>query len=157
TDVLYKAIRAVVAGRYWVGSDALSDLVQTIGRLSSEVTSPNKFGLTPREREITQFVVAGYSNKDIAASLNLREDTVKHHLTNIFDKTGTSSRLEFALFAMHHQIVSAAPASGTDGGNEARRSHGAEPPPRHPPPKGRHPSTCSPARERTPPRHAARP
>jgi len=35
----------------------------------------------------------------------LSEDTVKHHLTNIFDKVGVSSRLELALFAINNKIV----------------------------------------------------
>jgi hypothetical protein len=39
-------------------------------------------------------------------TLSLSEDTIKHHLTNIFDKTGVSNRLEVALFATHHGMVS---------------------------------------------------
>jgi DNA-binding NarL/FixJ family response regulator len=45
------------------------------------------------------------SNKDIAAKFDISEDTVKHHLTNIFDKLGVSNRLELALFAIHHSLV----------------------------------------------------
>jgi len=44
-------------------------------------------------------VVAGYSNKEIAMYWNIMEDTVKHHLGNIFDKVGVSTRLALALFA----------------------------------------------------------
>jgi DNA-binding NarL/FixJ family response regulator len=40
-----------------------------------------------------------------AQTLSLSEDTIKHHLTNIFDKTGVSNRLEVALFATHHGLV----------------------------------------------------
>jgi len=36
--------------------------------------------------------------------LSLSEDTVKHHLTNIFNKMGASNRLELALFAVHHRL-----------------------------------------------------
>ena len=35
----------------------------------------------------------------------LSEETVKRHLSNIFDKTGVSTRLELALFAIAHQLV----------------------------------------------------
>ena len=108
TELLYKAIRSVVAGQYWVGRDMVADLVETLGRLSSAAASPgdhHKFGLTRREIEVLALVVAGYTNKDIAGKFRLSEDTVKHHLTNIFDKTGASNRLELALFAMHHQLV----------------------------------------------------
>jgi DNA-binding NarL/FixJ family response regulator len=49
--------------------------------------------------------VAGFANKDIARKFSISEDTVKHHLTNIFDKTGVSNRLELALFAVDHKIV----------------------------------------------------
>jgi Flp pilus assembly pilin Flp len=45
-------------------------------------------GLTPRELEIVSAVVAGYSNKEIAEYFKISEDTVKHHLSNIFDKLG---------------------------------------------------------------------
>jgi DNA-binding NarL/FixJ family response regulator len=49
--------------------------------------------------------VAGCSNREIAQKFSLSEQTVKHHLTSIFNKTGVSSRLELALFAVNHRLV----------------------------------------------------
>ena len=63
-----------------------------------------KFGITPRELEIVSAVVAGYSNKEIAGYFKISEDTVKHHLSNTFDKIGVSTRLELALFAVSHSL-----------------------------------------------------
>ena len=60
--------------------------------------------MTPRERQVVRTVAAGFTNKDIAAQLRISEDTVKHHLTNIFDKVGVSTRLELALFATAHGL-----------------------------------------------------
>jgi two-component system, NarL family, nitrate/nitrite response regulator NarL len=107
SDVLFNAIRTVVAGGYWVGPEAVSEMVHMLSQLSVSRIAPgnNKFGLTPRELQVVGLVVAGYSNKEIARHWTLSEDTVKHHLTNIFDKTGASNRLELALFAIHHQLV----------------------------------------------------
>jgi DNA-binding NarL/FixJ family response regulator len=67
-------------------------------------TKQRKFGLTPREIEIISGVVAGFTNKDIAEHFKISEDTVKHHLSNIFDKLGVSTRLELALFAVNQSI-----------------------------------------------------
>jgi DNA-binding NarL/FixJ family response regulator len=64
------------------------------------------FGLTPRELELVGSVVAGCSNGDIASQLRISPKTVKHHLTNIFNKLGVSNRLELALFAVHHRFRS---------------------------------------------------
>ena len=44
----------------------------------------------------------GYSNIEIAQHCHIEENTVKHHLSNIFDKLGVSTRLELALFAVNH-------------------------------------------------------
>jgi two-component system nitrate/nitrite response regulator NarL len=41
----------------------------------------------------------------MAEKLSIAEDTIKHHLTSIFDKTGVSNRLELALFAIHHRLA----------------------------------------------------
>jgi DNA-binding NarL/FixJ family response regulator len=48
--------------------------------------------------------VAAAGNKKIADVLGISEKTVKHHLTNIFEKLGVSSRLELALFAAQHDL-----------------------------------------------------
>jgi DNA-binding NarL/FixJ family response regulator len=61
--------------------------------------------LTRREVQIVSAVVAAYSNKDIAAQFAITETTVKHHLSNIFDKVGVSSRLELAMLAQHHGLA----------------------------------------------------
>jgi two-component system, NarL family, nitrate/nitrite response regulator NarL len=108
TQILFKSIRSVVDGQYWVGREAVSNLVQTLRKMlaaQSEQATKKTFGLTKREFEIIGTIVAGYSNKDIARKFQISEDTVKHHLTNIFDKVGVSSRLELALFAVNHKLV----------------------------------------------------
>ena len=107
TALLFKAIRCVAAGEYWVGRDLVSDLVQTLARAQNapSISTNGRFGLTRRECDVLAFVVAGYTNKDIAAGCGIREATIKQHLTSIFDKTGVSNRLELAMFAMQHQLV----------------------------------------------------
>ncbi|MGA9711096.1 MAG: response regulator transcription factor, partial [Candidatus Sulfotelmatobacter sp.] len=107
TQLLLKAIHTVMSGEYWVGRESVSNLVQylrTLVQSSSDEARQKKFGLTPREIEIVSTVVAGYSNKEIAEYFKISEDTVKHHLSNIFDKLGVSTRLELALFAVNQSL-----------------------------------------------------
>jgi two-component system, NarL family, nitrate/nitrite response regulator NarL len=107
TQLLLKSIHTVMAGEYWVGRESVSNLVQylrTLVQSSGEEAKQRKFGLTPRELEIVSAVVAGYSNKEIAEYFKISEDTVKHHLSNIFDKLGVSTRLELALFAVNQSL-----------------------------------------------------
>jgi two-component system nitrate/nitrite response regulator NarL len=103
TELLLKAIRTVMSGQYWVGREKVADIVELLRRPAP--AARKNFGLTPRELEIVGTVVSGYSNRDIAQKLKVSEDTVKHHLTNIFNKTGVSSRLELALFAINHRLT----------------------------------------------------
>ena len=107
TQLLLKSIHTVMSGEYWVGRESVSNLVQYLRSLvqsSGEEARQKKFGLTPRELEIVSAVVAGYANKEIAEYFKISEDTVKHHLSNIFDKLGVSTRLELALFAVNQSL-----------------------------------------------------
>jgi two-component system nitrate/nitrite response regulator NarL len=107
TEILFKCISAVMAGQYWVGRDTIADLVHYLrGQLSSskkETRKPN-FGLTERELEIVSVIASGCTNRDIAEEFSISQQTVKHHISNIFDKTGVSNRLELALFAINHRL-----------------------------------------------------
>lgn len=108
TQRLFDSIRCVMAGQYWVGRESVSDLVRALRSVSSPSeggTRSREFGLTPREMEIVTMVVAGYSNPDIAQRCSISEQTVKHHISNIFDKLGVSNRLELALFAVNHRLT----------------------------------------------------
>ena len=107
TQILLKSIRAVMSGEFWVGRESVSNLVQYLRSLidsSATASRRKRFGLTPRELEVISAVVAGYANKEIAEHFKISEDTVKHHLSNIFDKVGVSTRLELALFAVNQSL-----------------------------------------------------
>ena len=107
TEQLFKAIRTVIDGQYWVGREGVSDLIVMLKSMMAAEDSEQKktWGLTKRELDIIGTIVAGYPNKDIAHKFAISEDTVKHHLTNIFNKVGVSTRLELALFAVHHKLI----------------------------------------------------
>jgi len=63
------------------------------------------FGLTPREKQVMVFVLAGYSRKDIAHKLGVSAQAIKHDVANIYDKLAVSNRLELVLFALHHRLI----------------------------------------------------
>ena len=107
-ELLVEAIHSVLRGQYWMGRDSVCDLVEVLRglmRTPGPDVQQKHFGLTPRELEIVETIVYGYSNRDIAQKFSISERTVKHHLSNIFDKLGVSSRLELALFAVNHRLV----------------------------------------------------
>jgi two-component system nitrate/nitrite response regulator NarL len=106
-DHLTTAIRAVSSGDYWIGGKRVVNLVGALHELMQQAAVPERktYGLTPRELEVVGCIVEGCSNRDIAKQFSISEETVKRHLSNIFDKTGVSTRLELALFAIAHQLV----------------------------------------------------
>jgi DNA-binding NarL/FixJ family response regulator len=107
TELLVKSVRCVVAGEFWVGRSNVHGLVQALQ--TAHTMQPEdpvkKFALTAREMEVLTAIVEGYSNKEIAKRFSISEQTVKHHLSSIFDKVGVSNRLELALFSVNHQLV----------------------------------------------------
>jgi two-component system nitrate/nitrite response regulator NarL len=108
TGLLMKAIRIVMEGGYWVGRESVSDLLlalQSLGPPPERAASLPAFSLTQRELQIVALVVEAAGNRKIAETLAISEKTVKHHLTNIFEKLGVSSRLELALFAAQHRLT----------------------------------------------------
>jgi DNA-binding NarL/FixJ family response regulator len=105
---LGSALRAVLGGDYWIGGERVANLVKALQELMAKaaaVPERKTYGLTPRELEVVTCIVEGCSNRDIAKQFAISEETVKRHLSNVFDKTGVSTRLELALFSIAHKLV----------------------------------------------------
>ena len=93
--VLVQAIRAVHRGQYCLPPEIAGKLAQ---RYSLPV-------LTPREREILERIAGGRSNKEIAALLNLAENTVKNHVHVILEKLGVQDRTQAVTNAIKRGIL----------------------------------------------------
>jgi two-component system nitrate/nitrite response regulator NarL len=106
-NLLFKCIRAVMNDEYWVDRASVADLVLAFRQSPQAMSAPTRkrFNLTPREMQVIARVVAGCPNKEIAQQFSISENTVKHHLSNIFDTLGVSNRVELALFATNHHLV----------------------------------------------------
>jgi DNA-binding NarL/FixJ family response regulator len=59
--------------------------------------------LTKREEGVVHLVAEGMTNRDISHELKLSEHTVRNYLFRIFNKVGTSNRLELALYAIERR------------------------------------------------------
>ena len=104
---LVRALRGVCAGESYV-TPTLAVRMLTADRFGLSqhdcpIHPPN--GLTRREHEILREVAAGLSNKEIARRLALSEQTVKHYVTNIFQKLHVRNRVEAALLAHNGGLV----------------------------------------------------
>lgn len=104
-DCLIDAIRSVAGGEFWVGrrsTDDPAELRREFSQLGD--AGRERLNLTQRQHEIVVSVLGGMTNPQIAEKLSISPETVKHHLTQIFHKTGVSTRLELALLAREHGI-----------------------------------------------------
>ena len=91
--VLLDAVRAAARGDSPLDARAARALVDA---LAFENLTP---ALTNRERQVLELVAAGLPNKKIAVRLEMREKTVKNHLTRIFSTLGVGGRTEAAMWA----------------------------------------------------------
>ncbi len=64
----------------------------------------NLSALTPRELEVLQLVVIGWTNKAIAAEIHICEKTVEFHLFNVYTKIGMRTRALACVWALQHGI-----------------------------------------------------
>jgi DNA-binding NarL/FixJ family response regulator len=92
---LLETIRAVNRGQKRIHPDVAVELAQHSGEST----------LTAREIEVLLLVAAGNSNKRIAASLNITEDTAKGHLKSILAKLGASDRTRAVTLALKRGII----------------------------------------------------
>ena len=120
TCVLLSALRGVIAGEYWAGEQAVAGITAALRSFKEQdngVESPHHYGLTPRELDVIATIATGCSNKDVGRKFSITERTVKHHLTNIYDKLGLSNRLELALFAVTNHLDVCEPESSSGRGS----------------------------------------
>ena len=79
--------------------DALRSLIRT------PAAARRPRDLTTREHQILTMVVDGCPNREIAHACNVSEETVKHHLTRIFEKVGATNRVELAMKATQGRLA----------------------------------------------------
>jgi DNA-binding NarL/FixJ family response regulator len=98
---LAEAVRVISSGAVWLGQKVMQRLIlDSYAKAKQEAVSHSRKkleSLTKREHEIANLISQGQSNLEIAANLDITERTVKAHLSSIYEKTKTGSRLNLAL------------------------------------------------------------
>lgn len=94
-DEIERAIRAVARGETYLDPRVAS-------RVAALSRAPR---LSNRERDVLRLVIAGKSNKEIAAALHVTERTVKFHVTSIFNKLGAENRAQAVTIAHERGFV----------------------------------------------------
>jgi DNA-binding NarL/FixJ family response regulator len=99
-DLLVRAIAAVRAGQYWIGRDRVGGMVRQLRAENEQNANVGPDGLpmefTPRQVQIMSAIASGSTNRGIAEELSIRPTTVKYHLAQLFEKTGTNNRVALA-------------------------------------------------------------
>lgn len=93
---LLAAVRAVAAGRTYIDP--------SLGQLL--LSGPSADDLTPRERDVLRELALGHSNREIAATLDIGDETVKTHVANLLGKLGVENRAQAIVQAFKRGLVS---------------------------------------------------
>ena len=103
-DEVVDAVSRAARGETVVAPAMTSKLVNLLDRKRDTPESLLN-QLTVREREILAHLAQGESNKTIARSLNISQDTVKLHVRHVLSKLNLSSRVEAAVFATERKFA----------------------------------------------------
>lgn len=97
-ETLLAAVRAVARGRTFI-DPALAQVLAAAADTSQE-------SLTPRETDVLRLVALGRSNRDIAASLGVGEETIKTHVSRVLAKLQVDNRAQAIVEALRRRLVS---------------------------------------------------
>ena len=99
-DELVNAIYNVDRNQPSLAPDALRALLHTL-------IAPPELGydLTEREREVLNWIVKGYTNRQIAHALYISYSTVKNHVSKVLSKLEVSNRVEAATIAVENKLT----------------------------------------------------
>jgi two-component system NarL family response regulator len=102
------AIRAVVSGQSLLSPLMAAKLLAEFGEMAKRADQPPNVPapkLTARELEVLRLVADGMSNKEVAAELEISENTVKNHVRNILEKLHLHSRMEAVMYAVREKLL----------------------------------------------------
>jgi len=107
SEFLIKGIRKVFEGELWADTSTMTRVVESLSQKyrGERDSEKDRKELSQREKEVVGLVASGYRNKEIANKLFISEQTVKTHLSNIFQKLELNDRLELALYAMRNGLA----------------------------------------------------
>jgi DNA-binding NarL/FixJ family response regulator len=107
SEFLIKGIRKVAEGELWADTSTMTRVVESLSQKyrGDKESQRDRKELSEREKEVVSLVASGHRNKEIASKLFISEQTVKTHLSNIFQKLEISDRLELALYAMRNGLA----------------------------------------------------
>jgi DNA-binding CsgD family transcriptional regulator len=80
-------------------------LLKSAKLMMPTVDLAKRFSLTNRERQVLQYLIEGKARKEVAAAMNLSEDTVRSYLRSLYEKLGVSSRVEAATLGLRMALV----------------------------------------------------
>lgn len=105
-DFLLRSIRSVYTGSSAMSPQMMTKFVTQLSHASEKNSTEcsTQETLTRRERETLSWLARGYSNKEIARTLDLAESTVKVHVQSILRKLGLASRVRAAIYAIEHNL-----------------------------------------------------
>jgi DNA-binding NarL/FixJ family response regulator len=107
SDDVLSAVQAAAKGEVLIDPSELSDILREVAKERASARDADLLisQITPREKEILQFLAGGHSNSDIAGNLFISPQTVQTHVRNILVKLGVNSKLQAVTFAVRHGIA----------------------------------------------------
>jgi len=99
-DELFRAIRAASMGQQYIDPALTHHLAAPFAAQERKRTGRGRPVVTDREAEVLRLVAQGYSNKEIAARLELSTKTIEVHKANAMRKLGLSGRIELLRYAV---------------------------------------------------------
>ncbi len=101
------AVRSVAAGHTYVSPAIVTRMVDTYVRKSPDAALDDPYeSLTERERQVLLLAAMGHTNRDIARSLQLSEQTVHYNRANVMEKLGLHDRVELLRYTVRRGLLS---------------------------------------------------
>ena len=102
TKKLINLIQTVNEGSIWIDPRITKIVQKTFYK--AEPVEKEDFNLTPREKEVLDLLVQGFSNTEIADRLTVTSHTAKAHVCNILEKLSVTDRVQAAVKATKYDL-----------------------------------------------------